>query len=545
MRFLDLNDLDDDSVLESSLCVVGTGPAGASIALEFEGTGIDVLVLESGGYDDDADTQRCYEIETVGETPRRIDQDELRRRVLGGSSRIWTGRCAPFSELDLAERSWIPYSGWPLTLKELEPYLQRAAIRLGLAPNSYDESLWKGFGVKRPSPSLDAHLLEPMFWQFSKSPDHSGKAANFASYLLRSNASNLRVLLHANVTHINTNAEGTSFASVEVRSLQKKHALVRARAVVVACGGVENARLLLASSRLMPNGVGNDHDIVGRFLMDHTTCVLGNFPPQEADPIRERFGHYWLDNSGGRNVYLQGLALSGEIQQREHLLNCHAYVEEYDPAVDDPWSALRQLKSAISARLAIGRAFGDARTVLAHFGEVGLGFYRRLVKHRPELVRVNRLELHCMMEQVPDPESRITLSADTTDPLGMALSKIRWKMSELERHTARRMSQLVSDELRRLGLPAPLLTQFLDEDDWMAHFVERAHPAGSTRMSIDAKQGVVDRNSQVHGVRGLFVSGSSVFPTSGAANPTLMIVAMALRLADRLKQTHFNSSTNS
>jgi choline dehydrogenase-like flavoprotein len=279
--------------------------------------------------------------------------------------------------------------------------------------------------------------------------------------------------------------------------------------------------------------------------MDHTTCVLGKFPPQEADPIRERFGHYWLDNSGGRNVYLQGLALSGEIQQRERLLNCHAYVEEYDPALDDPWSALRQLKSAISARLAIGRVCSDALTVLAHFGEVGLGFYRRLVKHRPELVRVNRLELHCMLEQVPDPESRITLSTDTTDPLGMPLSKIRWKMSELERHTARRMSQLVSKELRRLGLPAPLLTQFLDEDDWMAHFVERAHPAGSTRMSADAKQGVVDRNSQVHGIRGLFVSGSSVFPTSGAANPTLMIVAMALRLANRLKQTHFNSGTNS
>src|SRR5271157_2882564 len=129
MRFLDLNNLESDSVLNCDLCIVGTGPAGSSIALEFEGTGIDVLLVESGGFDDEADTQSCYEIQSVG-GPRRIRQEDLRRRILGGSSRIWTGRCAPFSELDLAERSWIPYSGWPLTFEELEPYFARAALRL-------------------------------------------------------------------------------------------------------------------------------------------------------------------------------------------------------------------------------------------------------------------------------------------------------------------------------------------------------------------------------------------------------------------------------
>jgi choline dehydrogenase-like flavoprotein len=122
----------------------------------------------------------------------------------------------------------------------------------------------------------------------------------------------------------------------------------------------------------------------------------------------------------------------------------------------------------------------------------------------------------------------------------MPLARIHWKISQLERHTARRMREIICLELQRLGLPVPRLTPGLDDDNWSAHLFERAHPAGSTRMSSDPKRGVVDPNCQVHGISGLYLAGSSVFPTSGAANPTLMIVAMALRLADRLKQQFFN-----
>jgi choline dehydrogenase-like flavoprotein len=162
--------------------------------------------------------------------------------------------------------------------------------------------------------------------------------------------------------------------------------------------------------------------------------------------------------------------------------------------------------------------------------------YRRLFKHRPQLESLKRVELHCILEQIPDPESRVTLSEDKFDALGMPLSKINWKVSEAERHTARRMTQLICEEFGHLGLPSPKINPWLDKPgDWASNCVEKAHPSGSTRMSDSPKHGVVDRNCQVHGVNGLFVSGSSVFPTSGAANPTLMIVAGALRLADWLK----------
>src|SRR3982074_2560463 len=125
MKVFDLNQVEDNSLMESDLCIVGSGPAGLSIANEFAQTRIDVLVLESGGLEDEADTQTLYDIESVG-APRSIIQDELRRRILGGTSHIWTGRCAPFADIDFEERSWVAHSGWPLTRKQLEPYIERA-----------------------------------------------------------------------------------------------------------------------------------------------------------------------------------------------------------------------------------------------------------------------------------------------------------------------------------------------------------------------------------------------------------------------------------
>ena len=182
----------------------------------------------------------------------------------------------------------------------------------------------------------------------------------------------------------------------------------------------------------------------------------------------------------------------------------------------------------------------DSKAVLKGAGEIGRGLLRRYFKHRPQLERRLRNELHIILEQAPNPESRVTLSTEQRDALGIPISSLHWKVTDLERRTASRSSQLIFQEFQRLNLlvPSPMVRP--DEQlDWISICAEKAHPTGTTRMSDNPKEGVVDRHCEVHGVKGLFVAGSSVFPTAGAANPTLMIVAMALRLADRLKATHF------
>lgn len=539
MKFSDLNQLENDVVIETDLCIVGSGPAGLSIAKEFANTNIQVWIIESGGLKEDADTQTLYAIESIG-VPRVMQQEILRYRIWGGTSHIWTGRCAPFDEIDFQHRDWVPYSGWPISRHELNPYLERASYNLGLGPNCYDERLWKQFGVQRPRLTLDPTLLKSAFWQFSKHPNTPNEPTRFGRGFLPPIADNIHVLLHANVTHINTNSVGKQVQSIEVSTLHHKRAQIKAKAFVLCCGGIENARLLLASNRYIPNGVGNHYDRVGRFLMDHAGCVLGTFNPRRSAAVQNLFGHYWLDDAQKRHVYLHGVALSPALQAKERLLNCAAYLEVF-PALNEPWQAIMRLTKTIKQTGLSRSLYPDTLAVASQLPDIAHGLYRRKVKHRPPITKADRIELWCLTEQLPDPDSRVTLS-DQKDALGMPLSKLNWKISNQERRSVQRLSHLIVQEFQRLGLPQPDLADWLNADDnWQSHFIERAHPTGTTRMSAIPQDGVVDANCQVHGVEGLFIAGSSVFPTAGHANPTLMIVAMAIRLADRLKSHHFNS----
>jgi choline dehydrogenase-like flavoprotein len=340
-------------------------------------------------------------------------------------------------------------------------------------------------------------------------------------------------VLHANATHINLTSGGGQLESIEISTLEGKRCIVKSRAVVLCCGGIENARLLLASNRIFSRGVGNQNDMVGRFLMDHTSVRVGRFELSQSFELRSRFGAYWLDDERGRHHYLHGFGLSREAQENEHLLNCHAHISGFVHPEANPWTALGRLKSSMkSARISAS----DVRVVFNHLGEVVKGLSRRQFKHRPEIASVQSLWLELMVEQIPDPWSRVTLSPDKKDALGMPLSSLHWKLSDSERMTASRLIASVCEELKHLGLP-PLngIQQLDDYSQWVSLCYERAHPAGTTRMSSYPRDGVVDANCQVHEVEGLFVAGSSVFPTSGAANPTLMVVAIALRVADYLK----------
>ena len=249
MKVFDLNQMESGSIVETDLCIIGTGPAGLSIANELAGGDMRALVLEGGGLEDEPESQALYEIESTG-APRVLNQDILRTRILGGTSHVWTGRCAPFDPWDFEPRSWIPGSGWPIRREELEPFFERAAPYLGLAPGRYDESLWQRFGVDPSRPPLGT-ALRPMFWQFSRRRSGPG-AAHFGRDWVDADAPNIAILLHANLTQINVNPNGGRFESVDVGSLGGKKARITAKAAVLCCGGIENARLMLASNRVAP-----------------------------------------------------------------------------------------------------------------------------------------------------------------------------------------------------------------------------------------------------------------------------------------------------
>jgi choline dehydrogenase-like flavoprotein len=151
--------------------------------------------------------------------------------------------------------------------------------------------------------------------------------------------------------------------------------------------------------------------------------------------------------------------------------------------------------------------------------------------------------LAALGEMAPNPESRVTLG-ETRDALGMRRVRMDWRLGELERRTALEYARTVASELARLGLGSYDLKQAAALEDgkaWVKMATDSYHHMGTTRMHENPRRGVVDVNGKMHGVANLFIAGSSIFPTAGAAPPTLTIVALALRLADHLKSAVFAS----
>jgi choline dehydrogenase-like flavoprotein len=510
----DLRRLEDGAELEADLCLIGGGAAGIAIAEALAGTGIEVILLESGGLRRSRDTDGLNEGESSG-----IDASSLtagRARVLGGTTALWAGQCLPPDPATFAERTWVPHSGWPFGEAELEPFVRRAEQLLEVAGEVYDEGVWDSFDVQRPA--VDHSRLSHRFSVWCPHPD-LGRL--YRKQLAA--AANVRVLLHATATEILTT--GDRFESVRAQTPEGKAVRVRARAGVVCGGGIENARLLLASN------IGNDHDLVGRFFQDHPNGHTAIIAGADAPRLQELYGLLYR----GRVRYLPRLVLSDELQSSEQVLACAAYPvfhfgeESGIEAARRVYRSAKQRQRPAQLRRELGRMAADAPR-LARVA------FRRLARGRSAGLRPQLVTLQTHAEQAPNPDSRVTLARER-DRLGVPLPKVDWKLTELDRRTHEVMVGVVGEEFRRLGLGDARAEPWLGDSGWTGHVDDAFHHMGTTRLGSDPKTSVVDPDGQVHGVSGLFVAGSSVFPTAGFVNPTLTIVALAIRLADHLVAT--------
>ena len=516
------------SSLACDICIIGTGPAGTAIAQELSGTRLRVTILESGGAKRQEEVDALNEVESVG-WPRVTDQWLVRNRVIGGSSATWTGRCAPFDEVDLQFREWVPYSGWPLTIDALAPYLDRTAKYLGLGVGNgfTDDRFWELSGHRQPELSPDPDKLLPMFWQYSRDTANPYDSMRFGPHFIANLGPNVTLVTNATVLRINVAESGAAVKSLEFASKDGRHWSLPASTVVVCAGGIENARLLLSSDNVMANGIGNGKDLVGRFLMDHLRTAVARFETKNAKAPLSRFGMF-RSRAAGANLYQHGMRLSPAIQHAEQLLNCAAWLGE-NTAPDDPWDALtRFLRREANVRQ-------DLPALLTNPGLLVRGLKEYFISHGGLPRKLESLTLIAMCEQRPNPDSRITLS-DRRDHFGMRIPRIDWRVSDEEARAMRRIAELTVEQFPCMGLESPVLEDWVRDGAMFPQTVKDvAHPTGTTRMADDPARGVVDAQCQVHGVEGLFVGGSSVFPTAGQSNPTQMIVALALRLADALK----------
>ena len=348
-------------------------------------------------------------------------------------------------------------------------------------------------------------------------------------------AENICVLLHATVTQIITNQVATIVEQVEVKSLAGKKGAVKARLFVICCGGIESARLLLASDRIEKRGVGNKHDLVGRYFQDHVHIWYYDVIPANRKQL-QTFCESFFDR--GRK-YSPLVVLGERIQTEKHLLRMHGTIIFWMDS-DSSVSAVKTLFRAVRGRTVppSGELRRLLRNSLADPAELLALMYRYWVQKRAGTPRRGRVFLAALCEMAPNPDSRITLS-DARDQLGMRRAKIDWRIGELERRTASEYVRTVGSEFARLELGTYDLKQaalLQDEKAWVNMATDNYHHMGTTRMHENEKLGVVDSNCKVHGIDNLYVGSSAVFPSSGSAFPTSTILALCIRIGDRLKQ---------
>jgi choline dehydrogenase-like flavoprotein len=519
----DFRAVDVSVPLSADVCVVGAGAAGIALAIEMSKAGLRVLILESGDVRPEKSDQLLNEGEIAGQPFTGLTSGRV--RAFGGATRLWFGQCIRLEEIDLGERDWVPYSGWPISMTELAPWYQHAERFFRLEGQPYDEQIYRNLGMSPPA------------WRAGELCTH------FTIYTPRVNLGNLfhryvkesasiRLIVKANVLEVTTEAAGTICTGVRVASLDGKSARVNAPAVVLCGGGIENARLLLLSRSQKRDGLGNDRDLVGRFLQDHPNATTANVYPTD---IRSLHALFSLQKKGDLR-YFPKFSLHPRKQEAEQCLNCTSHLV-FEQDENSGLAACREIYHGVHRNQRPSDLRRKLFNIAADLPAVLRSASSFLLKGKSPLGKPTKVRLQCHAEQQPDRESRVTLSEES-DLLGLQKARIHWKVNEAERSTMRIITQSMRDELLRLGLAQVEIDPWLEDNaqGWKSRMADSYHHIGTTRMAADQNSGVVDDNCEVFGTQGLYVAGSSVFPTSGYANPTLTIVALSLRLASHIRE---------
>jgi choline dehydrogenase-like flavoprotein len=508
--FVDLRGVPDGTDINSEICIVGAGAAGITLARELNGSGLTCVLLESGGTEFDSQTQELYAGDNIGRP--FFDLTTCRLRYFGGTTNHWSGWCLPLDPIDFEGREGLPYRGWPFQRSALEPWYRRAQDVCQIGAFDYAPDHWGIVQTKLPTPFRGPHFI-PRIAQLSP-PTRFGSVYGPE---LRS-SSNVTVYLQANACRFETTESGGEVDSLSVRTLSGRAFQAKAKVFVLAAGGIENARLLLVSGKPEGQGVGDGRDLIGQFFMTHICCWAGFLammdPPTDFyfDP-----GYFRTYRGGSVERRLAPyIGLSEETMRQRQLPNIKLLWKYEILGESSAEGALTDLPSILDD-IEGRRRYVDSKV------------FRR------DGVPVTGTKLFLNLEPVPNRDSRIRLGRER-DALGMRKVALDWNVTAEDKRNGVAVLRLLGAEVARTGFGR--LRSFLEDgedDKWPADMYGDQHHMGTTRMHRDASLGVVNEDCRVHGIANLYVAGSSVFPTAGAANPTLTITALALRLADHLK----------
>jgi len=469
-------------------CISGSGFAGITVARELAGKGLKVALLEAGSEEYTDQSQDIYE----GKTNEGPDVNywgglaACRLRYFGGTSNHWAGLCfvPDAADFEASDRWGMP--GWPIRKSEIDGFFDRAAEIIDVTGQTFDVAgadQWKSSKLRMAGHirSTPTRLNEKYFSEISEDP-------NIDLYL---NCNTVDIRLNDNLDHVEEfvcrNYQGTEFR------FRSKHFLL-------ACGAVENARILLNCDTQVKSGIGNHSDFVGRCFMEHLNVEVGRFVASDAG--------FW--KSG-----MVALKPTREFMLSQGILNAIlSFTPDSNPKT---YGRLRVLKRYVRDAVCNSKSLLDLSRHLAEFNCPGDGV------------------ISTLCEQSPNRNSRIKLG-DEKDALGLRRVILDWQLNDRDRRSVRTVAIEAAKELARQDLArVQLNSRILDENERLGAG-GHCHQMGTTRMSSDPAHGVVDPNSKIHGIDNFYVAGSSVYSTGGGNNPTMELVQLSLRLADHLVQ---------
>ncbi|MCE2658390.1 MAG: GMC family oxidoreductase [Rubrivivax sp.] len=593
--------LPDAHVVETDVCIIGAGPGGITAAREFLGHRLTVAVLEAGRFEHNdpiqdvagdcappqgdlypgaqwmrsrqyAGTAQQWGIDMSGRQPVRktpVTSAMVAHAPKGTETQDQQGvRYVPLDPIDFERRDWLPHSGWPITKADLDPYYERAHATGQSGRYDYNPDHWADAQAK-PWAFAGGRLTSHMF--------HFGLRDVFVhDYRQQIEASaNVTLYLNASVVALETDATGQHVTHARVRQFDGREQHFRAKRFILAVGGLETPRLLLLSNRVHANGLGNQHDMVGRFLMDHPLVRSGYFVTEDRSVLR-KLGFYdtrWID---GKMVIAKPV-ISEDVMRREQLMNTTAVLfPRVGNKGSDPlrWffkrgprfrspavASARELSMSLKQGKLPPGLLGHVGNLLGGLDDMLFYWWRKnqaIVHHHcpcahwknrgvlhqygldhggwsrlPDLEQqFGCIEMLHMTEQAPDPDNRVVLG-DRLDALGSRRIQLHWRWTDLDIRSARRAQEIYAEDLSRSGLGRFVMQRDRDVPTILLPSVH--HHMGTARMHSDPRQGVVDADNRIHGVSNTFIASSATFTTGGFANSTLTIMAFAIRVADKVK----------
>ena len=520
MSFLDASEGSVPEILEAHVCIIGAGAAGITIANELGlKQGVDVLLLESGDMQLDGDVQSLYAGKNVGAP--YYDLASCRLRYFGGTTNHWGGYCRANDPINYEGRPDLDVPSWPFGFEEATPWVKRAAETLGIDSRFFEPQQLlanEGFDASE----LLERLGKDVFVAVNQITAAKRFSERFAPEL--ESTSSVRVVTNINLVGIRLNENGESVRHLDCQTLGGSFVKVKADVFVLACHAIENARLMLVSNDVASSGIGNDHDLVGRYFAEHPQVNSGLMI---AGP---RFPDYFDRRYRRPETHLAAMSLNANAMRNAGALSYHMHFAS-EPPREAARRAARRLIDGLWKPFATQMLLDSIRV----FEDI-----TAIARPTPGPLHPNLdgtgdriLRLNHTFEQAPNRDSRVRLSTTERDALNIPRVELDWQLNEQDLRTLREGQRIVAAELSAIGFGRFALEEF----EWSSiegrvngHY----HHYGTTRMSTDPRSGVVNSDQRVHGVANLFVAGSSVFPTAAAHGPTLHIVAFSLRLADYL-----------